>query len=155
MAMALNQLTANAEAAARTTGWVAPAEAADVPEGQREQQGEDAGDDVEDLESGRGAVVGEVPGEVGRVGPGHERAGDGGDGADCDEDAGRALGERDQAALGGGGLGGCHGAHALSATRSPTRPCGLNSSTRMRSTKAQTEDQPPPPSCCMPGMPSM
>lgn len=134
---------------------VEPAEAADVEEGQGEEEGEGAGDEVEDLESGRGAVVGEVPGEVGRVGPGHEGAGDGGDGADGDEDAGRGLGERDETAGRGGGVCGCHGAHALSATRSPMRPCGLNSSTRMRSTKAQTEDQPPPPSCCMPGMPSM
>lgn len=141
-------------------GRVEPVQAAYVPACEGVQEGEDAGDEGEDLEACGGAVVGEVSGEFGGPGPGHVGAGDGADGAEGDEDAGGGLGQGDDAARGvrrgGRGLrGGCHGAHALSATRSPTRPCGLKSSTRMRRTKAHTEDQPPPPSCCMPGISSM
>src|SRR5581483_6543362 len=138
------------------------AESSYVPQGEPVEQGEGAGHEGDDLQARRVAVDGQVAGEVGGPGPTEEGAGDGADGAGRDEEPGGGRRERDGPAGGrlpggGGGLGGGvgHAAHALSATRSPSRPCGLKRSTRMRRTKAHTGAQLPPPSWCMPGMSAM
>ncbi len=112
-----------------------PAQALDAVRGEAEQGGEDAADEDEDLEAARVAVDGEVAGERGGPGPGEEGGDDGegaaagGEGAadgggDGDEARGCSRG-RGAGRLGCGGLCG-HRCHALSATRSPSRPCGLN-----------------------------
>src|SRR5690606_31535268 len=138
--------------------------ALDAVGGEAEQRGERAADEHQDLEAARVAVDGEVTGERGRPGPGEERGQDGEDAAAGGEGAGEVLRQADQTPGGvdGGGVGGLcggglcrHRCHALSATRSPSRPCGLKRSTRMRSTKAQTSAQDWLPNCCMPGMSEM
>lgn len=141
-----------------------PAQALHAVGGQAEEGGEGAADEGEDLEAAGVAVDGEVTGEGGGPGPGEEGGDDGegaatgGEGAaevcrDADEAGGRPGGGGARG-LGCGGLCG-HRCHALSATRSPSRPCGLNSSTRMRSTKAQTSAQDWLPNLSMPGMSAM
>lgn len=130
-----------------------PAEALGAERGEREGGGEERADQGEHLERGGAAVDGEVTGEVGGPRPGEVGAGDRGEAAADDRVQQAALG----GARGGGlrGAVGGHGSHARSATRSPSRPCGRTRRTTMRSTNAQTLDQAPPPSCCMPGMSSM
>lgn len=141
-----------------------PAQALDAVRGEAEQGGEGAADEDEDLEAARVPVDGEVTGELVGPGPGEEGGDDGEGAATGGEGAADGGGNVDEALelsrvrgagrLGSGGLCG-HRCHALSATRSPSRPCGLNRSTRMRSTKAQTLAQDWPPSCDMPGTSAM
>lgn len=132
-------------------GGYEAAESAYAVGGEGEQRGEDAGDEGQPLEAARVAGDGEVAGELAGPGPGEEGGGGGGDASGEEERAGRGEGQRDQAASGGVG----HRDHALSATRSPSRPCGLTRRTMMSRQKAQTSFQEPPPKRCMPGMSSM
>lgn len=138
-----------------------PLQALDPVRGESEQGGQGARDEDEPLESARVSVDGEVAGEGSGPGPGEERGDDGESaaaGCHRSRDGRREGDEARLCAVGRGtrsvrGRGLCrHRCHALSATRSPRRPCGLTRSTTMRSTKAQTSAQDWPPSCCMPGI---
>lgn len=141
-----------------------PAEALDAVGGEGEESGEGAADEGEDLEAAGVAVDGEVAGEGGRPGPGEEGGDDGEDAAAGDEGAADVRRDADEAGRCGSGVVerrfGCgglcrHRCHALSATRSPSRPWGRSRSTRMRSTKAQTSAQALLPNWPMPGMSAM
>ena len=122
-----------------------PAQALDAVSGEDEEEGECCADEGEDLESAGVSGDGEVAGEGVGVGPGEEGADEGECGAGGGGGAGCRGGQGEQ-----GGVGG-HRYHALSATRSPSRPCGRMRRTRMRSTKAHTSFQAPPPKSSMPG----
>ncbi|MGX1121262.1 hypothetical protein RKD37_006625 [Streptomyces ambofaciens] len=146
------------------TGGYEPAQPLDAVGREAEEGGQGAGDQHQDLEAARVAVDGEVAGELGGPGPGEERGDDGEDAAAGGEGPAEVRGYADEArgvapgggagALRRGGLCG-HRCHALSATRSPSRPCGLNNSTRMRRMKAQTSAQDWLPNLSRPGMSAM
>lgn len=145
-------------------GGCEPAESLDAVRREAEQGGEGAGDQHQDLEAAGVAVDGEVAGELGGPGPGEEGGDDGEDAAAGGEGTAEAGGYADEAGgvarCGGAGLlrrgGLCgHRCHALSATRSPSRPCGLNNSTRMRRMKAQTSAQDWLPNLSRPGTSAM